>query len=307
MKKRMIAKRWVASLIVLMMIVGLTACGNNDTPVNTTGTQGTTISVNTDPSDPVVTEPLDTSEATEPVEETVEAPTADPDKETLTGYEYEITPIPGAVTASTRVEASYFDDAVFVGDSVSLKLNYYAAASGALGNAKFLTAGSLGSGNALWNVSSDSVHPVYNGEKRLIEDSIASMQADKVYIMLGMNDLAIYGVDGAVENLVKLIGRIQANAPEAKIIVQSMTPMTSTSTLLSSVGHTPQRIHEYNLKLMEVCKENGWYFLNVASVMYNTNGFLRRDYCSDPDGMGVHFTNAGCAAWVDYLSTHPIK
>ena len=37
---------------------------------------------------------------------------------------------------------------------------------------------------------------------------------------------------------------------------------------------------------------------------YDENGYLRQDYCSDADGMGIHFTNAGCAAWVDYLFTH---
>ena len=33
--------------------------------------------------------------------------------------------VPGGVPASERVDTSYFDDVVFIGDSVSLKLQYY--------------------------------------------------------------------------------------------------------------------------------------------------------------------------------------
>ena len=47
-----------------------------------------------------------------------------------------------------EVDSSWFDDAVFVGDSVTLKLSYYAD-NGSLGKAEFLCAGSLGYGEAL--------------------------------------------------------------------------------------------------------------------------------------------------------------
>ena len=92
------------------------------------------------------------------------------------------------------VPDGYFDDAVFVGDSITLKLYHYVKdmrnqGTPCLGSAKFLTAGSLGSGNALWPVSKESVHPSYQGEKMRIEKAIELMGARKVYIMLGMNDV----------------------------------------------------------------------------------------------------------------------
>ncbi len=314
MRDRMLLNKLTAAMLALLVVFTLTACGQSQPDVivgnvgGTSGTNGTTTPSGdtTDPSvEPTYPEPIPTEPETETTEEYTEPSTEESNG--LTGYEYEITPLIGAVPAGDRVDKSYFDDAVFVGDSVSMKLNFYCAASGALGNAQFLTAGSLGSANALWEVSNNSVHPVYNGQKQLIEKSIASMDVNKVYIMLGMNDIAIYGLDGAVNNMVKLIERILVNSPDVQIVVQSMTPMTSTSNLLSSSGHNPQNIHTYNMKLMNMCNEKGYYFLDVASVMYNDNGFLRREYCSDPDGMGIHFTNAGCVAWVDYLLTHPIQ
>ena len=131
--------------------------------------------------------------------------------------------------STTGVAFSYFNDAVFVGDSVSLKLQYYVQGRrqsdpGYMGSAQFLCSGSLGSGNALWDVSGSSVHPSYQGEKMKIEDAVAKMGAKKVYIMLGMNDVAVYGAEGSVSNMSKLLGNIKAASPGVSIYVQSATP-----------------------------------------------------------------------------------
>ena len=318
--KPMFGMKKVAVLaLAAAMLVTFAACGGGKTPAVTDPapetTNGTTAATNVETTADTTPE---TTEATTPetTVETTPETTADPAPETTEGTEpqptvnqggvdsYEITPLEGAVPESGKADAGYFNDAVFVGDSVSMKLSFYEAAVDVLGKAKFLTAGSLGSGNALWEVSEQSVHPVYKDEKRLVEDSIAMMDARKVYIMLGMNDIALYGVDGAVANMEKLIDRILANSPDVTFYIQSMTPITSTSSLLSSSGHNPGTIHAYNKALLDLCKSRGFYFVDVASVMYDSDGYLRREYCSDPDEMGIHFTNAGCAVWADYLLTH---
>lgn len=210
----------------------------------------------------------------------------------------------GAVPESAKVSADYFDNTAFVGDSVSLKLSYYAAATGALGKAQFFTAGSLGCANSLWEVSDESVHPSYQGTKMLVEDCVANSGADTLYIMLGMNDIGLYGIDDTIENYKTLLGKITAKSPQIQVVVQSMTPMTDTSTILGEDLNN-ENIKIYNSRLSEMCTENGWAFVDVASVMYDAEGVnLNRDFCSDPDGLGVHFTEAGCEKWVEYLSTH---
>ena len=213
-------------------------------------------------------------------------------------------PKEGSVPQSARADASYFSDAVFVGDSVSLKLEYYDAAMDVLGGAAFLTSGSLGSGNALQEISDETVHPVYKGEKAYIEDSIADIGAKKVYIMLGMNDIGLYGIDESVENYEKLVDRILEQSPDAKIYVQSMTPMTADSPIAGRDLNN-ENIKIYNQRLLELANRRGWYYVDVASVMYTEDGeALIPEYCSDPEEMGLHFTEAGCEAWVDYLYTH---
>ena len=211
----------------------------------------------------------------------------------------------GEVPTGADVGASFFDDAVFIGDNISLRLTYYCQAHpDALGKAQFLTAGSLGSGNALWDENSqDAVFPLYNGQQVTLQDGVAKSGAKKVFIMLGMNDIGLYGMDGARDNMESLIELILEKSPDVKIYVQSMTPMLA-SHQLKSLNNT--NIDAYNKLLKEMCEEKGYEFVDVASVMKDADGGLIAAYCSDggDGGMGMHFTDAGAKAWVDYLRTH---
>ncbi len=214
----------------------------------------------------------------------------------------------GMVEQSQTVDKSYFDDAAFVGDSVSLKLNYYCKTTGDLGKAKFFTSGSLGAANALWELSRpDSVHPSYQGEKMLIEDCVAASGAKKVFIMLGMNDIGLYTMEESIENYVELISRIKLNSPDCVIFVQSMTPITKGSQRAGESLNN-DKIKQYNKMLLQMCIDNGWSYLDIASVMYDESGeALNETYCSDKDTMGMHFTNEGCSAWIEYLKTHALN
>ncbi len=205
------------------------------------------------------------------------------------------------------LDDSFFDDAVFVGDSISLKLNLFVSAqrkqdSNFMGMAKFLTPGSYGTGNELKQLGADdSVHPSYNGTEMYLADAIHTMRAKKVFIMLGMNDIAIYGINGSVNNMQTVLAQIKEKNPAVNIYVQSATPLVNEA---QKGALTNENLSAYNVALKAMCEQNGHTFLDVASVMKNSDGSLIRDYCSDPDGMGVHFTNEGCIAWIEYLRTH---
>lgn len=215
-----------------------------------------------------------------------------------------------SVTASTvngEVPYTFFDDTVFVGDSVSLKLNLYVSAqrktdSTFMGTAQFLTPGSYGTGNELKELGSEnSVHPSYNGTEMYLADAIEAMGAKKVFIMLGMNDIAVYGNDGAVKNMETVLAQIKEKNPDTAIYVQSMTPIVGTA---QTGSLTNENLDIYNAGLKAMCEQNGYTYLDVASVMKDDEGNLKREYCSDPDNMGVHFTDEGCKVWINYLRTH---
>lgn len=206
------------------------------------------------------------------------------------------------VPVSAAVDASFFDKAVFIGDSVTLRLQYYCASTRALANTQFLCAGSLSASNALWEVSSQSVHPTYQGVKMRLEDGVAQSGADYVYIMLGVNNIS-FGLDRSTGDMVTLINLILEKSPHVTIIIQSATPMTPTSNIYGNSLNN-EAIDEFNAKMREICQENNWYFLDIAGEFKDETGALRRDYCSDPDEMGIHFNTTAAQVWVDYLKTH---
>ena len=64
------------------------------------------------------------------------------------------------------VDESWFDNAVFVGDSLTNCLTIYTEKYGGLGNAEFVPAAGIGYHSALWDLDTEgNVHPVYYGKK----------------------------------------------------------------------------------------------------------------------------------------------
>ena len=193
-----------------------------------------------------------------------------------------------------KVDSSFFDDAVFIGDSVTLKLSYYAASSGELGKATFLTRGSYGVNHAV----TDSMLLSFQGKEMKVEEAVKATGAKKVFIMLGMNDIALYGIDKTVENWKTLIDRIKTTCPNVKIYVQSMTPIWTGGEV---GGLTNSNMNTYNQKLEGAVKALGCDFINVAPYMKDSTGGLATLYCSDSF---VHVTDEGSAAWIKVLKAY---
>lgn len=209
------------------------------------------------------------------------------------------------LTQSPIEDISYFDDVVFIGDSVSLSLYNYNKKYNELGGARFLVAGSLSSMNALFPTSSSySCHPYLNGKRVRLEDGVAALGSKKVYIMLGMNDISM-GVDRAVENYTRVLELILEKSPDCRLIIQSTTPLARGSTSQSrSLNNTT--IDSFNQKMLELCRERHWYFLDVASVMKDSEGYLKREFCSDYPRMGLHLTYNADSVWIEYIKNHKL-
>ena len=204
-------------------------------------------------------------------------------------------PIMAAPTQET-VDSSFFDDAVFVGDSISLKLSY--DTSGRLGAAQFLVQGSYGVGNAIYDV----LPTTYRGNTYTnLEDAIGATGAKKLFIMMGMNDIGLYGIDGTIENWGTLISLIRGVCPDMEIYIQSMTPVWTGG---EKGGLTNPNINEYNNKLRVFAEENGCGFIDVAPFMRDATGGLATSFCSDNY---VHLSDAGVDMWIKVLKAHTYK
>lgn len=201
---------------------------------------------------------------------------------------------------SSPVDSSWFDDAVFLGDSITLKLNYYCDSNPeALGKAQFFCAGSLGYTNALWDINREgNVHPQYKGSSQLSENCAVVTGANKVFVMLGMNDIGGYGIEGALDSAKTLIEKIHTNSPNAVIYVQSTTPMIQAKEMQDLNN---ANIREFNKLLKAYCDSKNYRYLDIYNLLADENGNLAIEYCGDVDAMGIHFNDISCGLWVDYL------
>lgn len=210
-----------------------------------------------------------------------------------------------AQNETPQPDPAFFDDAVFVGDSVTQGLRNYVTGQrnkgkACLGSAQFLCFGSMSYTNALGSVDSQSMHPTYKGKKVRVEDGVQLCGAKKVFIMLGMNDFAGYGEKTWKKNVCALLDKIVEKNPDAAIYVESVTP------ILSGMEHgrfTNANIRTFNAYLQQVCEDSGYTYVDIYHVLADENGYLKKSYCGDPDVMGIHMSGAGCAAWVQYLQS----
>ena len=243
------------------------------------------------------------AEMTGATEETTQAAVTQPQTNAVAATHAADTTAPAATTppkTGAGVDAAWFDDAVFVGDSVTLKLSYYCEDHPeALSDTQFFCAGSLSYTNALWPLDDpDAVHPYYQGQTYLTEDCAKVTGAKKVFIMLGMNDIGLSGVDGAMENANTLIGNIKKNSPDVTFYIESVTPMipSAEGDVLNNT-----KIRELDERLEQFANENGYQYLDLYHALADEDGCLPLEYCGDPDGQGIHFTDEACELWVQYL------
>lgn len=204
----------------------------------------------------------------------------------------------------------FFSDVVFVGDSISLGWRNYvtskrAANPGFLRGAQFLVSGSLGAESALWEVSSESVHPTWLGSQMQLWDSIPLTGAKKVFIMFGLNDVGRYsdvnmGISMAVSNYDDLIDNIKANAPDVEVYIISATYVLEGG----EKGHvTSANLRKLNEALIDYCNDEGIEFINFADALADSNGNLAAEYCSDGY---VHQTNAAYDVWTALLRGYAV-
>ena len=126
------------------------------------------------------------------------------------------------------VDPSWFDDAVFVGDSITTTLDYFTADEPEIfvGDAKFVCADCLGYHNAQWDLyDENAVHPTYQGQLVLAETAAQITGANKLFVLMGINDIGTYGVEDTMDSLKEWTQKVLACSPNVEIYFQSTTPM----------------------------------------------------------------------------------
>ena len=244
-----------------------------------------------------------TEETTEATEETAEETTEETTEETQDIPEPEDPDgwVPSgdpsdpvmAPPTSFNVDSSFFDDALFIGDSLTEGLSIYASGSGALGDAEIV----YERGYSIYHASGNTMSLTYNGVSYgHIEDLVAASGANKLFIMLGVNDMVGMGMEDTIANWRDVLGRIQNSCPGVRIFIESATPIYTDG---QTGMLTNDRVDTLNMHLMGLAPEYGATFLNIAPYLKDGTNGMADCYCSDNY---VHTTfydsDSGAGVWV---------
>lgn len=199
----------------------------------------------------------------------------------------------GSIPVTEEEIDAYFDGTVLVGDSVMVGFRNYAMnrADTYLGRIQFLANGSFSVHNALWPINGKSVHPIYQGKQQYVWDSLGMMQAKRVFLFFGLNDMNMGSLEDTCAHYCQVIANIKTTCPDAEIHLISMT-YTLRGKGKGNLNNA--NIRQFNELLKQMAAENGWGFMDLATPLSDANGDLAPVYCSDNY---VHQTNAAYDVW----------
>lgn len=291
MKKSINKSVWrrsvVAVLTAALITAGLSSCGQDDPSSEESSGSSVSISDSQPSTDSSISEqPSQTppESSSEPVEE--QSSEAVENNNTYKQYDYT-----ASVPAGAAVDNSYFDDAVFIGDSRTQGFIIY----NGLSNATAYMDKGLKVDTAFTKADIE-----VNGVKMSAMDALAQNKTFKrVYVMLGVNELGWAYSDIFIEKYGELVDKIKEIKPDAEIYIQSILPVSEKKSSSDKI-YNMTKINEYNSLIKKMAEDKKVYYLNVAEAVADSSGYLPAEASTD----GVHLNKEYCGKWLDYLKNH---
>lgn len=188
-----------------------------------------------------------------------------------------------------EADESYFDDALFIGDSRTVGL----AAYGRLGKADYFA----NVGMSVFGVLSASCEDNQFSETTL-EGLLSQKKYGKIYIMLGVNDVG-YPFESFVAQYRKVISAVAEMAPDSRIVLEANLTVSRMKSQSDGLVNA-ENILAQNEEIRELARERGYAYLDANAFMSDSDGYLKSDLTGD----GVHPYGTGYADWAQWLCAH---
>ncbi len=185
-----------------------------------------------------------------------------------------------------RISKEYFADAAFIGNSVMSGLELYDY--------------DMVFHDEDWNTIPD----FYWANSLTVLDvssqvsQMEGCQYGKVYVCLGTNEMS-YDKDVLRQEFTDLIHRLQENNPGCILYLMSVPPVSAYKSSTDG-SYTREHVREMNDMLQDIAREEQIWYLDVYSVLCDSDGYLPSSVTND----GVHFSGDHYSYWFDYLQTH---
>ena len=200
------------------------------------------------------------------------------------------------VPECAKKDISWFDDALFIGDS---RIGGFQMLAGVY-NAQYITF----PGMAVDKFFTWEFYPKADELLTAAEalDAIPKSYT-KVYINLGLNELGWYPYfDPFYNKLCDVIDAVRARNADADIYLISVLPVSRERSEKVS-WETLENIDAVNSKIRQAATEKQAFYLEIDTVFRDTEGYLPADYSND----GVHLNSGPLGLFRDYLLTHTVE
>lgn len=134
------------------------------------------------------------------------------------------------------------------------------------------------------------------GEKTTILEDLKTKNIDKIYIMLGINELGWIYSNIFIQKYEELIDKIKAVKPNCEIIIQSILPVTKTKSDNDKIHNNP-KVKEYNDLIKQMANRKQIEFIDLTPNFVDKSGNLPEKASSD----GIHLNKEYCLKWLECL------
>lgn len=201
----------------------------------------------------------------------------------------------GAAWNYVDVDESYFDDAVFIGDSRTVGLYDYAG----LDNSTFYAS----SGLTIYKLFENPDGRYKDGNwKENIGTALSERQFSKVYLMIGINEMGTGDVDYFIRHYEEAVAKIKELQPDAIIYLQSILRVTAERSEKGDYINN-EGIDARNVRIAELADNRTVFYLDINSVVCDESGGLNPAYTFD----GVHLYAQYIHIWKEYLMSHGVE
>ena len=128
--------------------------------------------------------------------------------------------------------------------------------------------------------------------------SIVATKPSKIFIMIGINDIARQTPDSIIiSNYIKILSFIKNNSPITKIVVQSILPTNNDFKEFVKHQNKETHIKYLNTALQNYCEKNSLVYVELHDAFLDENNKLNKKYTND----GLHINGYGYMLWKKIL------
>ena len=187
-----------------------------------------------------------------------------------------------------KVDKSYLNDALFIGDSRTLGLMEY----GGVSQASYFA----DSGMSVFNLEKTTV-PVAGYGKTDIRSLLKQKKFGKIYFMMGINE-AGYPWKSLEKKYKETVAMIRDMQPDAQIFLCANLMMTEEKSGQSKAINN-KVICKINAMIEKLASKNEMYYIDVNEIFTDKKGNLCETYSND----GVHVLGKYYRDWMDWICT----